>query len=220
MLAAVPVAAVEAVLYVGWLYEVVSAPLLTVVSRGVCPQFLLACASCLVRCVERMMEYFNHWAFVQVALYGKDFRTAGGDAIRVFKERGWTLIINDNLIDRALTLGCIMVGCVTGLVGAGWAVSMVDDGGWVFAGAFLSFLVRAMASPSCVCVASTYPCACAGGLRHVHDCYQRHRQRGRHCICVLCRASRCAGSNPPGSARCSGWSVAAVPSAGVLRRRL
>lgn len=103
--------------------------------------FLLACASCLVRCVERMMEYFNHWAFVQVALYGKDFRTAGGDAIRVFKERGWTLIINDNLIDRALTLGCIMVGCVTGLVGAGWAVSMVDDGGWVFAGAFLSFLV-------------------------------------------------------------------------------
>ena len=50
-------------------------------------QFLLACASCLVGCVERAMQFFNHWAFVQVALYGKDFRSAGRDAIRVFEVR-------------------------------------------------------------------------------------------------------------------------------------
>lgn len=101
----------------------------------------LACAACFVRCVERLMEYFNHWAFVQVALYGKDFRTAGGDALRIFKERGWTQIINDNLISRALILGCFMVGTVTSVVGAGWAASSDDDSGYVFAAAFLGFLI-------------------------------------------------------------------------------
>ena len=58
-------------------------------------QFLLACASCLVGCVERAMQFFNHWAFVQVALYGKDFRSAGRDAIRVFEVRRPSPRFND-----------------------------------------------------------------------------------------------------------------------------
>ena len=48
-------------------------------------QILLSCAGCFVGCVERLMEYFNHWAFIEVALYGKDFKTAGKDAMRIFK---------------------------------------------------------------------------------------------------------------------------------------
>ena len=87
------------------------------------------------------MEVFNHWAFVQVALYGKDFRTAGHDAMTLFKERGWTLIVNDDLIGTALTIGCLMVGCVTGLIGAAWTHATSSDIGWVFAGGFLAFLV-------------------------------------------------------------------------------
>lgn len=103
--------------------------------------FLLGCASCLMGCIERLMEVFNHWAFVQVALYGKDFRTAGHDAVTLFKERGWTLIVNDDLINTALTVGCLMVGCITGLIGAAWTHATSNEIGWVFAGGFLAFLV-------------------------------------------------------------------------------
>lgn len=63
--------------------------------------------------------------------------------IRTTQNRGWTAIINDDLVGRALTIGSFMVGCVCALAGAMWAHAVVDDHGWVFGGAFLSFLVSA-----------------------------------------------------------------------------
>ena len=56
------------------------------------------------------------------------------------------MIINDDLIGRALLIGCVMVACVTSAVGAAWAAGMDDSSGFVFAAAFLAFLVSAVPS--------------------------------------------------------------------------
>lgn len=78
---------------------------------------LACCAECLLACIESMAEYFNKWAFVFVGIYGFSFVEAGQNVIGLFKSRGWTTIITDDLCDRALLLTSFLVGLVNGLVG-------------------------------------------------------------------------------------------------------
>jgi Na+/melibiose symporter-like transporter len=67
--------------------------------------FLAMCALCIIGCIEQLLEYFNHYAFTQVAIYGKDFCTAAKDTWKLVKERGIDAIINDNLIGNVLASG-------------------------------------------------------------------------------------------------------------------
>jgi hypothetical protein len=69
-----------------------------------------ACLECLVSLVKRNLRYFNKFAFCQIALYGKDFRTAGSDTMRLFRDRGWSFLLNDSLIASVLGVGCLVVG--------------------------------------------------------------------------------------------------------------
>jgi len=88
----------------------------------------LACvAECILGCLESIILWINKWAFVYVGIYGMDFKTSGGSVWELFKRRGWTAIINDNLVDSVLSLGIVVCGLVTG--GAGLLVvktSMVE----------------------------------------------------------------------------------------------
>ena len=38
--------------------------------------FILICIACLLSCIQDILEYMNHYAFAQVAIYGKDFCSA------------------------------------------------------------------------------------------------------------------------------------------------
>lgn len=71
-----------------------------------------ACLECVVRLVKHNLLYFNKFAFCQVALYGKDFRTAGADTVRLFRDRGWSFLLTDSLIASVLAVGCLVVGKV------------------------------------------------------------------------------------------------------------
>ena len=55
-------------------------------------------------------------AFVYVGLYGYDYLTAGQKVITLFQERGWTNIIQDDLIWRCLQLVTLALGCLTGVI--------------------------------------------------------------------------------------------------------
>jgi hypothetical protein len=55
--------------------------------------------------MEALLEYFNHYAFTQVAIYGKDFCTAAKDTWNLVKQRGMDAVINDNLIGNVLSSG-------------------------------------------------------------------------------------------------------------------
>jgi hypothetical protein len=46
-----------------------------------------ACLDCLVQALESNLKVFNKYAYCQVALYGKDFRTAGMDTLQLFREK-------------------------------------------------------------------------------------------------------------------------------------
>ncbi|KAI9201836.1 plasma-membrane choline transporter-domain-containing protein, partial [Polychytrium aggregatum] len=78
---------------------------------------LACCLNCILACLEDMLNYFNHYAFTQVAIYGKDYCTAGKDTWNLFLNRGIEAIINDNLIDNVILMGGISAGFIGALVG-------------------------------------------------------------------------------------------------------
>lgn len=71
----------------------------------------------LVDHLERLLEYFNTWAFVYVGLYGYDYLSAGSQVSTLFKARGWSVIINDYLLSRAMGLMVLFISIITGFVG-------------------------------------------------------------------------------------------------------
>jgi len=76
---------------------------------------------CLLQCIvdnlEYLLRYFNRWAFVYVGLYGYDYWTAGKRVTALFQARGWSNIINDQLVGRALAMMSILIGLITGIMG-------------------------------------------------------------------------------------------------------
>jgi hypothetical protein len=79
-----------------------------------------ACLEVLVRVVTKGVERFNVYTFCQVAIYGKDFRTAGRDVWQLFRQRGWTMVVNDTLLSGVLAVGCLVVGATSGVIGSSW----------------------------------------------------------------------------------------------------
>ena len=78
------------------------------------------------------MAYFNKWAFIYVGLYGYDYLDSGRKVVNLFRDRGWTTIISDRLVVRALFLVSFVIGALTGCLGvalAGLTNWMSDFGG-------------------------------------------------------------------------------------------
>ncbi|KAL3781243.1 hypothetical protein ACHAWO_009875 [Cyclotella atomus] len=89
---------------------------------------LLCLAQCILACLRDVIEYFNTWAYVFVGLYGYTFLEAGKGVIELFKTRGWTTIITDNLAQSVLSMLSAAVGLLTGLV----AMTIAHGQGMVF----------------------------------------------------------------------------------------
>jgi hypothetical protein len=67
------------------------------------------------------LEYFNHYAYTQVAIYGKDYCEAAKSTWNLVKTRGIDAIINDSLVGVALGMGSLVIG----LLGAAFACLIV-----------------------------------------------------------------------------------------------
>lgn len=98
--------------------------------------FLVCLIDCILGLLERIMEYFNKWAYIYVGLYGYGFIEASLSVVQLFKARGWTAIIADYLVDTVLLMVSICVGILTGAIGALVGNVMQQDG-TVVAGAFV-----------------------------------------------------------------------------------
>ena len=66
---------------------------------------------------ESIMSYLNKYAFCYVAAYGHSFVESGRQVIRLFTDKGWLGIINDDLISNVLFLGILLCTVVNALVG-------------------------------------------------------------------------------------------------------
>jgi len=76
---------------------------------------LVCFQECLVSCIDGLAESFNPWAFTYVGLYGYGFLEAGHHATELFRRRGWSMIVTDDLIPNVLFILSLVIGGVTGL---------------------------------------------------------------------------------------------------------
>lgn len=104
---------------------------------------ILACiAKCLLDCLERIVEYFNKWAFIYVGLYGYDYVHAGKNVFNLFQEKGWTAVISDNLTARVLGMLSFGVGIFTAvLAGIICAFLSVGNGVLIIVSAVAAVLI-------------------------------------------------------------------------------
>jgi len=77
---------------------------------------LLCIAQCILNCIESIMDYFNYYAYVYCAIYGTDYCSSGKAVWNLFCQRGFDVIINDDLIGGALSLGGLFAGAVTAII--------------------------------------------------------------------------------------------------------
>ena len=69
-----------------------------------------------------------------VGVYGYRFMTAGKKVMTLFKHRGWTVVINDNLVSNALGLMCFVISLMSGAVPLAFVTE--EDGGGLMASVF------------------------------------------------------------------------------------
>ncbi|KAI0305768.1 DUF580-domain-containing protein [Multifurca ochricompacta] len=78
---------------------------------------LACCAECFIGCVEGMVQYFNRYAYIEIALYGKPYIRAAKDTWNLFQDRGIDALVNDSLVSITLTWGAYAVGMLCSLFG-------------------------------------------------------------------------------------------------------
>ncbi|KAJ1744558.1 putative choline transporter, neither null mutation nor overexpression affects choline transport, partial [Coemansia sp. RSA 1752] len=79
-------------------------------------QLLACCADCILGCIEAIVEFFNKYAYVEIAMYGKAFVPAAKDTWTLIKDRGVDALINDCLIGNVLQMGAFLCAAVVALV--------------------------------------------------------------------------------------------------------
>lgn len=103
----------------------------------------LCCLECILRSLERLIRYFNMYAYTHVAIYGKDFISAAKDTWAMFSNRGFEVLINDDLTGMVLSMGCFLGALFSALVGGAvvlFSQSSTDTTTWG-AVAGVSFLI-------------------------------------------------------------------------------
>mmetsp|Transcript_33652 Transcript_33652/g.77658 ORF Transcript_33652/g.77658 Transcript_33652/m.77658 type:complete len:140 (+) Transcript_33652:1217-1636(+) len=80
-------------------------------------QVLLCLIQCILQILEDIIEYFNKWAMVYVGLYGFGYLDAGKNVIALFKARGWTTVITDDLGSRAISFLALVLSLFIGGLG-------------------------------------------------------------------------------------------------------
>lgn len=88
-------------------------------------QIVVCVIDCILGCIESIVEYFNKWAYVYVGLYGYSYLDAGKNVIGLFQNKGWSVIITDDLTDNVLFMVNVGIGLITGLVGL--LISQMDQ---------------------------------------------------------------------------------------------
>merc|ERR1719410_53727 len=89
--------------------------------------FLTLIALCLLGCIERLIRYFNKYAYAQCAIYGTSFVTSAKATWNLFMNRGVLAIINDDLTSMAIGCGALIGGVVS--AGTGFGIGYAFYGG-------------------------------------------------------------------------------------------
>jgi len=75
-----------------------------------------SCCNCFCGCLVSLLQYFNYYAYTQVAIYGKPFVPAAKDTWHLMKRRGMDLVVNDTIINSVVQIGALLIAVITGVV--------------------------------------------------------------------------------------------------------
>jgi len=127
---------------------------------------IACCIECILSCLEDGIEYFNVYAFTEVAIYGKSYCQAAKDTWTLCKARGIEALINDNIIGNVLSIGALAVGFLSVIITCGIGLFIgIRDGAALGVYGVLAFLIGLMVF-SVVAqvinsgVATTFVCLC------------------------------------------------------------
>jgi len=128
---------------------------------------LACCVECILNCIGDMAEYFNVYAFTEVAIYGKPYCQAAKDTWTICKARGIEALINDNLIGNVLTIGSLTVACLSAVVtcAIGFLILGIEESAPFIIFGIVAFLIGLMifsvvAQVINSGVATTFVCLC------------------------------------------------------------
>lgn len=82
-----------------------------------CASILFCVLECILSMLEDIIEYFNQWSYVLVGLYGYSYLESGRRVMELFRARGFTAIITNDLVGYVLSFTAVLVGVLTGLCG-------------------------------------------------------------------------------------------------------
>ena len=123
--------------------------------------------NCLLSALESLLLYFNKYSFCYIASWGDDYFTASSKVRQLFSRRGWSIIVNDNLIINTLTFSSFAFALVTAGFGAvlsffytnTFAAIELDSGDifilFIFLGFFMGYSVGSVLT---TCIASGAAC--------------------------------------------------------------
>jgi len=111
-------------------------------------QILLCIVECILGCIQSIVEYFNKWAFIYVGLYGYGYCEAGKNVMTLFRNKGWDVVIADDLVGMTLFLVSVIVGGLTGGLAVAfelysdWFKDFDDNALWI--AFFIGFVIGLM----------------------------------------------------------------------------
>ena len=79
---------------------------------GFSSMFLVA----MLGCIERLMEWLNHYAFTQIAIYGYDFKGAAKATWRLLQDVGLMPMMNNTLVQGVCYFGCFIGAAISALI--------------------------------------------------------------------------------------------------------
>jgi hypothetical protein len=106
------------------------------------------------------------YAIIFCALTGKSFYESGKDVMSLFSDRGWTAIINDDLVGPALKIASLAPAVLAALAGAALTYLSVgpNQSLVVLVGAILSFIVG-------MCMATIMTGVITSAVRTIFVCF-------------------------------------------------
>lgn len=69
------------------------------------------------KCLLHIALSDTHVYILTIKQYGYNYLEAGKNVMTLFKNKGWTIIIADNLVTNVLSLFVLIIGVVTGCLG-------------------------------------------------------------------------------------------------------
>ncbi|KAJ3286964.1 putative choline transporter, neither null mutation nor overexpression affects choline transport [Rhizoclosmatium sp. JEL0117] len=84
------------------------------------------CLECILSCMADILDFFNKYAYTEIAIYGKPYCDAGKDTWNLIKYKGIDLIINDCMIGQVLGMGSFFTALICAF--AGWLYVHFNNG--------------------------------------------------------------------------------------------